>query len=275
VISEPELVGGESVPPPRKGNGGGAAPGSEVPGGWGPPGEEEREGEGIGGDAGAATVLGDDAPPPTPRRTALTWGFYGALVASALWAAGLYVYDTKSPDLGGYRGSGNLCLDARLSHVSLLLGPKQSPRSTSDEGSSLDQAACSVDLGPAPMDSPFTHRRGAGVPPRTDSLVEITYVLHKKTDPGPEFDAIVGAQRPDAPYRRVRIGDLGERAYLLTDSGGQPPVLMVLDGQAEFTVRVRSYNQFGDAGGVELASDVLEPALVHDVKDLMATLKKG
>lgn len=199
---------------------------------------------------------------------------------------GLYAYDAVGPDLHGYRVTRDLCLDARLTSLRGLLGPEDAePMAASDEGEAVDRATCRVHLGPAPADSAYRAFGGgssySGQQVPTDSVVDLTYVLHRRTDPATEFDQTVKPIAPGDSYAEHRIDGLGSRAYLLTDVGGGPPQLKVLDGQAEFTVEVHTYDLVRHGDSVvgdqyipeRVAENVLAPALTRDVENLMATLK--
>ncbi|MFE1960068.1 hypothetical protein [Streptomyces sp. NPDC059479] len=257
MISEPELEDPEngprvmpSVPAPRVGDGPQAPP------------------AGTPGQAAAPETIAGRRPRrllsrlPSQRAPWL-WALGGAVVASAVWAGGLYAYGPAGPDLGGYRISRNLCLDAELPALSASLGKPQFPRAAVDEQLAIDRAHCTLTL------------MGSGV--------DINYTLHKRTDPGPEFDATVTQLAPGgAPERRVmRIPDLGERAYLVTDPSRDTRELKVLDGQAVLTVAVsHSVNYTVDPATGEYQvperADFsgIEPAMVEDLRDLMDALKQ-
>ncbi|MFD7899669.1 hypothetical protein [Streptomyces sp. NPDC059743] len=272
MISEPELEDTEngpqvmpSVPAPRTGDGPQAPP------------------AGTPGQAAAPETIAGRRPRrllsrlPSQRAPWL-WALGGAVVASAVWAAGLYAYGPAGPDLGGYRISRNLCLDAELPALSAFLGKPQLPRAAVDEQLAIDRAYCTLTLMGSRRDEA---KNDSGPVPYTG--VDINYTLHKRTDPGPEFDATVTQLAPGgAPERRVmRIPDLGERAYLVTDPSRDTRELKVLDGQAVLTIAVsHSVNYTVDpaTGEYQVPEPAdfsgIEPAMVEDMRDLMDALKR-
>ncbi|MEV6422002.1 hypothetical protein [Streptomyces sp. NPDC051662] len=251
--------------------------------------EPELEGEDGGAPRppdGSETVGagGDDlahrrnSPALPPRRVRWLWALGGAVVASAVWAGGLYAYDRTAADLGGYRISEDLCLDADLSALSKLLGPKRSPQPAVEEQHAIDRSFCNVT-----MMKGRPHEVKDDALPSSYSSVVVNYTLHKETDPAPEFDATL---TPLAVSRTVdrktkRIPELGERAYLMTDSAGFTPELKVLDGRAVLSIEVMSeYVAEGPHGAGQPVKPervdpaALELALVEDMKTLMAAVKK-
>lgn len=272
MISEPELEGEEG----RQGGQGGT-PSLLAPrtNGTAP---EPPGGSGSAADSGpgAETIAGDGIPTVPPHRIRWLWALGGAVVASAVWAGGLYAYDRTGPDLLGYRASSDLCLDADLPALSALLGNKRSPQPASDEQHAIDRSFCGVTL----MRGRPREVKDDAIP-TSYSSVTVNYTLHKKTDPGPEFDATLTPLALSLVVERKtkRIPDLGERAYLMTDSGGYTPQLTVLDGRAVFTIEVMSESVTDGQPGVDrpvkpVDPAVLEPAMVEDMKDLMAALRK-
>ncbi|MCX4819098.1 hypothetical protein OG883_04095 [Streptomyces sp. NBC_01142] len=252
MISEPELVGDEQ-----------------------PFGAPEIPGSRAGHDPAEPTAVApEDRLPARRSLPPWAWTLGGVMVASALWAGGLYVYESREPDLGGYRVSRNLCLDAELKALSTALGERQSPRPTGREHTSLDRASCYVELqptgGPKPKDVDENGYEG------TYPSVHVSYELHKKTDPGPEFEASVGAFMisAGAEVTLERVEGLGERAYFTRDDSGDPPWLHVLDGQAEFTLTVTpGYSQVEEGQDPEADLSGIGPFMVEDMKALMAKLR--
>ena len=265
MISEPELVGGQAVPAPRFGT----DPSERSPAGVPDPDAPD--------DASVApeTITADGMP---SQRRPWVWGLCGALLASAGWAAWLQVDHSAGPDLRGYRVSRNLCLDAELPALSAALGTERLPKAVVDERESVDRSFCLVELTPAGKNG-----QQAISATTKHATVDISYVLHRTTDPGPEFEAIATgpASAMGPTYTAKLVPHLGERAYLLTDATGNSVQLMVLDGQAVITAEVQAFTEFGTGPGAgnqyvneSLARDVVEPALVGDIRDLMATLSK-
>lgn len=273
MISEPELEGELSAPVP-------APRGSEHPG----------SGAGPGPTAGAVPehgpeTLGADREPLIPgpplRQRPWVWGLAGVLLTSAVWAGGLWAYGRTGPDLQGYGISRNLCLDADLSALSATLGEKRNPFAATGEDTALDQAVCTVNLVPK---QPPNSRDHPG--PTVLAYAEITYTLHKKTDPGPQFDAslIEPTDQGSGKQTLKLVPELGERAYLVSRPGGDNSSLEVLDGQAVLSLSVgqaADYNKVDplnpdfDIGGQDVVHlGGLEPAMVEDMLALMDQLKK-
>ncbi|MGW2053221.1 hypothetical protein ACWCOZ_04730 [Streptomyces sp. NPDC001840] len=314
MISEPELEGegtGEGppegasgIPTPRAGAGEGERftdSGVAVGSGSGPAAGFQASG-GSGAVAGAHGTAGSEAPAGVrpvaddgpvagsetiagtrplrlpAGRAPWVWALGGAVVASAIWAGGLYAYGETEPDLGGYRVSSNLCLDAELPALSGLLGKRQSPMAAADEQLAIDRAYCNLSLMPGRPNEVKNDSR-----PRSYAAVNILYSLHKQTDPGPEFDATVTDLAPEGSLERrvLRIPDLGERAYLVTDPSGDSPQLKVLDGRAVISIsvgRMADYiadpvtGEYQESAPLDFSG--VESAMVEDMKDLMTALKR-
>ncbi|MFC8079712.1 hypothetical protein ACFUN8_29760 [Streptomyces sp. NPDC057307] len=277
MISEPELEGEVSAPVP---------------------GPRDAGRPGVAGAAGAvAGPAGEDGPEHGPetmdadgrplirgvplRRRPWVWGLTGVLVTSAVWAGGLWAYHRTGPDLQGYGVSRNLCLDADLSALTAALGDKRDPFAATGEDKALDQAVCTVNL--APKSAPGA--KGHPVP-TVRAYAEITYTLHKKTDPGPQFDAslIHPVDQGSGAETLKLVPDVGERAYLVSQSSGENPALEVLDGQAVLSLSVGQVVDYDGTDPLGPDYDIdqqevlhlggLEPAMVEDMLALMDQLKK-
>ncbi|WP_326610573.1 hypothetical protein OG949_12980 [Streptomyces scopuliridis] len=227
---------------------------------------------------GSGTVVGDGLPTLPPQRVRWLWALGGAVVASAVWAGGLYAYDRTGPDLRGYRISEDLCLDADLSALSEILGGQRESRHAVEEQRAIDRSFCDVTMMPG---RPGEAKDDAL--PTSYSSVTVNYSLHKETDPAPEFEATLTPLALSHVIERKtkRIPELGERAYLMTDSGGYTPELKVLDGRAVFSIGIvsQSISQGPPADGQPADPEpidpaVLEPAMVEDMKALMAAVKE-
>ncbi|MGW7367582.1 hypothetical protein ACWGI8_30215 [Streptomyces sp. NPDC054841] len=265
MISEPELVGGADVPAPRSGE---AAAGGFTAGGA-PTGDFTARGVSGAGVAAADVLAGgeDESKPPRPRRAWL-WALGGAVVASALWAGGLYAYERPGLDLQGYRVSRNLCLDAEFTSLGGALGARTGAIASVDEHVALDRAHCSFQL--------------TGTGQNQEYQVTVSYVLHKKTDPGAEFEVMRRPFAPDGDPREVQPADgLGERAYLVIPTEGYPLMdLDVLDGQAVIRVGVSAVFTYTGEDDTEVPPpDVdelmsLKDHVVEDTRQLIARLKR-
>ncbi|MFD3919205.1 hypothetical protein [Streptomyces sp. NPDC058595] len=257
MISEPELEGELSAP-------------ATVPA----PRSPEHVAETLG--AGGPAFI----PGPPLRQRPWVWGLAGVLVTSAVWAGVLWAYGRAGPDLQGYGVSRNLCLDADLAALSARLGEKRDPFAAVGEDEALDQAVCTVNLTPKRPPERKEHPV-----PTVRAYAEITYTLHKKTDPGPQFDAslIEPADQGAGEQILKLVPEVGERAYLVSRPGDASPSLEVLDGQAVLSLSVGQVTEYNDVdplnrgfesddqGVVHLGG--LVPAMVEDMLALMDELK--
>ncbi|MFF8288081.1 hypothetical protein ACF068_02465 [Streptomyces sp. NPDC016309] len=241
MISEPELVGGDGDVP--------------IPPSYGPVPPAEPD---AAGDPGRRPGHGRRA-----RRSWL-WALGGAVAASALWAGGLYAYQAKGPDLRGYHTPRQLCDEARLTALSGEYGERgETTQGMREVHEALDQVQCSVSLG--------TDESTVGV--------DLTYALHKKMDPGPEFEALETARAWD-DWDWKPLPGLGERAFFAQDDAGFAG-LKVLDGQAVLTLFVSAQTDYDPVAEEGAPAPVPAPAttaglrnlMVEDMKALMTALR--
>lgn len=230
-------------------------------------------------------VVGDFGSEPVgglrPGRPWL-WALGGVLVASALWAAGLslYGFGDRKPDMHGYQLNEDPCPTLRLKSIGAAIAPKES---TEEDAAgllnhpALDQIQCFI-----PLQSPA----GAARPGKgwsIDHTVGITVALHKKTDPGAEFEAqrgvIDGGPYPEAKLETVP--NLGDKAYLLIWDDGLE--LRVLEGGAVLSLRLHPSAQYQSdeegEGAAEDSPDIpdlypYQSAVISDMRDLMSSLKQ-
>ncbi|GGT83127.1 MULTISPECIES: hypothetical protein [Streptomyces] len=201
--------------------------------------------------------------PPRPRRPWL-WALGGVVVASAVWAGGLYAYERSQdggPDLGGYRAVENLCAKAELKALSVALGKKSTDAETpTEKHPALDKARCSTTLGP----------------PETAYNAMIVYDLHKVTDPGPEFEPDLGESGLDVE----RIAGLGEQAFFHVDADNSGAWMRVLDGQVELEIWIYVQEDWDAETNQTVPTTKkadlsgIDTVLAQDMKALMAALKK-
>ncbi|GAA5023153.1 hypothetical protein [Streptomyces siamensis] len=215
-------------------------------------------------------------------RRPWAWALGGAAAASAFWAASVLVFGLgqQEPDIGGYRLTKDSCRAVRLVSLAAAIAPRSSGDLT-DSGllkhSALDQVQCSIHL----RDEVAEDGPGSGW--SIDYTVGISVALHKKTDPGTEFEAlrrvsdlgvVPEANVKSAPY-------VGEKAYLITRDLGNTE-LRVLEGGAVLVLKLSAVPSYLDDGSGEEAGDgpdspdlsAYQPAMVNDMRDLMSDLKQ-
>ncbi|MFD0604070.1 hypothetical protein [Streptomyces aureus] len=126
--------------------------------------------------------------------------------------------------------------------------------STRSGSEAVDTADCSGEL---------ERKEGAG----RAATVTASMVLHKRTDPGAEFDAARATAAERIPGRtEVRTAKgLGDRAYTVVH--GRTATVHVLDGDAEFTLSVSAAR----AGG-RVTPERLRPLVAGDIGALMRRL---
>ncbi|MFD0146099.1 MULTISPECIES: hypothetical protein [unclassified Streptomyces] len=233
MISEPELIGGDGFPAAQVLD------------------QESRE-----------SRAPREPKAPRPRRPWL-WALGGAVVASAVWAGGLYAYERsrdEAPDLRGYRTVDQLCEKAELKALSVVLGAKSVDHEIpTAKHPALDRALC------------FATMRSGG----TAYSIEVAYDLHKVTDPEPEFQPLLGVWQADAePFE-----GLGEQAYVHREAEDGSAWMRVLDGQAELEISFRPQEDWEPGKKEPTATrkvdlSGIETVLAQDMTALMAALKK-
>ncbi|WP_329367318.1 hypothetical protein OG896_20125 [Streptomyces sp. NBC_00669] len=172
-----------------------------------------------------------------PRRH-WTWGLGGLAVASALWTAGLHLYDDHrraGPDLHGYTLGASPCAGDGLTALTAALKATDTEAVTpaaAHLGPALDQIHCTLSVGA---------RTPGAVTSRYQVFVTID--LHKRTDPRAEFEDQRGLDTGDlTPAEHdTAVPGLGDEAYLLTIST-QTEELRVLHGGAVFSLTLTGFN---------------------------------
>ncbi|MFD5771562.1 hypothetical protein ACFWIN_37835 [Streptomyces sp. NPDC127049] len=211
-----------------------------------------------------AEVLTEEREPRPPRgRRPWLWGLGGALVASALWGAGLYTYGLvqqrdEGMDLGGYKPVENLCEVSELKAMGMVLGKRaEDGVGPYFDEPALSESSCSVNYGEEDR----------------QQSVQLSYTLHKVTDPGPEFEARAKYYELTQP-----IAGLGEKA-LFNDQGEAGGAMWVLDGQVELRIDMYvnvSYDEQGRPMGEGPQPDLsgIDVPMTQDALALLAALKK-
>ncbi|GAA2783410.1 hypothetical protein [Streptomyces showdoensis] len=199
---------------------------------------------------------------PGPRRPWL-WALGGAVAASAVWAGGLVAYDRgesgAGPDLRGYRAEEDPCRKARLPGLSSAFGGKgETTNPLVLDHPALFRAECVVTLDAKPV--PYQ--------------LNVSYTLHRATDPRPEFEA-----RMNDPFQGIgdRVSGVGEIGYLKDNNDGGEMELHVLDGQAVVQLGLSPVLTY-DGEGPQPEPPRLDPAatrtyLVEDMNELLAALR--
>ncbi|MGV9315048.1 hypothetical protein ACWDR0_23125 [Streptomyces sp. NPDC003691] len=272
MISEPELVGDG---PPEQG--------PLLPG---PPGvpdrDEEYDERGDGRDHGDDRGDRDDRlesgrAERRPPLRAWQWGVVGVVATSLLWAGGLFAYSAVTggdPDPGPYRAVSDLCESAAVQELAAVHGKVSSRNPEKFAHPAMDQAHCSLMLGHNGALSSVAPEKGTE--PEPSIGVHISYTLHRKTDPGPEFDAQVRAQAARMHVKAEPVTGFGERAYRMNEGGGGH-ALHVLDGQAVLQVQLYSYWSGEESGPPPALAETEESrkALAADAGALLKELRGG
>ncbi|MET7437575.1 hypothetical protein ACWERY_34095 [Streptomyces sp. NPDC004082] len=173
---------------------------------------------------------------------AVAWAAVGALIASALWAGGVFLLDLgdgDKADLAGYRAKSNLCSAVDYSSVRTEYTEEDSaPTHNSLEHDALDQSYCSISLKKSSASS------------YSDAYLSVQMDLHKETDPAAEFTALWSEydQRYD-DYEVDEVNGFGDEAYLVTQdttsgsgtSGSKSVILAVRDGWMTYQMSWSAY----------------------------------
>ncbi|WP_327249069.1 hypothetical protein [Streptomyces sp. NBC_01320] len=217
-----------------------------------------------------------------PRRPWL-WALGGVVMASALWTAALFLYGVgdRKPDMHGYQLDQDPCPSIQLKSIGAAIAPRESIPKV--ESGLLNHAV----LDQVHRFLPLRSRARAERPENgwsIDYAVEITVALHKKTDPGAEFEARRGVTDlgVDPEAKLETVPDLGDKAYLLTRDDGNSE-LRVLEGGAVLTLSLSTFTQYqsdghseGEAGDGPDIPDLspYQSAMISDMRDLMSSLKQ-
>lgn len=162
----------------------------------------------------------------------------GAVVASAAWAAGVFLIGTGAdPDLRGYTAPSNLCNATDYSSFKEEYTENDSaPTHNSLEDDALDEGLCNLSL----------KKSGSSY---ADAYLSVQLDRHKKTDPGPEFTATwKNYADSHTGYDVETVTGMGDEAYLVSDdttsgssSGSLYATLAVRDGWVTYTMSYSAY----------------------------------
>ncbi|MEU9604813.1 hypothetical protein [Streptomyces sp. NPDC048057] len=233
--------------------------------------EPELVGSADGDRAPEVPLPKEPAPRSRPPLRAWLWGLGGAAAASVLWAGGLVAYHgiaDEGPGTGPYGTVDDLCVKTEFKALAAIYGEVQMREPDTRTHEALDRASCyaSFQESPSDQDTGFDLSVSASA----------VYVLHKKTDPGPEFDGVVATESEMMNSTSEEVADLGERAYLAKGDGHI--TLQVLDGQAVLRMSLDVYRTDPDdpANGEPLP-DVTDSKdlLVADARTLLAELREA
>lgn len=215
------------------------------------------------------------APPATGGNAAgraVLWAVVGAVVASAGWAAGLFLTGGfgSSADLRGYRAPANLCSSADYSSFKDEYPvDDSSPTKNVMKDPALDQSYCSLSL------KKTSSSYG-------DAYLSLEVDLHKKTDPAPEFTATwknYGDSHSD--YDVTPVQGIGDEAYLVTQdtsngsttSGARYATLAVRDGWMTYSMSYSAYFSSYDSDTDPPTLDDVTGWLKTDTKSTLEQLK--
>ncbi|GHH40411.1 hypothetical protein [Streptomyces candidus] len=240
MISEPELVGGADVSPPLE-----------------------------------TLHSGGDPAPRTqeePRRPWL-WAVGGAVLASALWAGGLYAFERDGgPDQRGYGVTAETCEKAPLSAITERFGARDRPADSSErfEDPAYDRSVCQIGL-----KSTDQHTQGWPTTYRAGLVIE----QHRRTDPGPELEARLTAGEYGTKPDVTPVEGLGDRAFHLTFTEDyyvqDDRQLVVQDGGVVLVLSIDGSVDFEGEGEEVTPTYAGVPELLEsDMRELMTMLKK-
>ncbi|MFF8475611.1 hypothetical protein [Streptomyces sp. NPDC015414] len=207
------------------------------------------------------------APVPAPPAggggagRAVLWAAVGAVVASAAWAAGVFLVGGPgdAADLRGYSAPANMCSGADYSSFEDEYPQNDaSPTHNSLKDEALDESYCSLGL----------KKTGSSY---SDAYLTMQVDLHRRTDPAPEFTATWSNDGDShTGYDVSPVKGIGDEAYLVsqdttsgTTGGSRYATLAVRDGWVTYTMSYSAYLSSYD-------QDKDPPALA-DVTDWLKT----
>ncbi|MET8772974.1 hypothetical protein [Streptomyces sp. NPDC004658] len=197
---------------------------------------------------------------------AVLWAAVGAVVASAAWAAGVFLVGGRGDgaDLRGYSAPSNLCSSADYSSFKdEYTENDSSPTRTSLRDKALDESYCSLGL----------KKSGSSY---ADAYLTMQLDLHKETDPAPEFTATwKNYGDSHTGYDVDSVEGIGDEAYLVSQdttngsssSGSRYATLAVRDGWVTYTMSYSVYLTSYD--------EDKDPPALTDVTDWLKTDAKA
>ncbi|WP_333737880.1 hypothetical protein [Streptomyces sp. IBSBF 2806] len=169
---------------------------------------------------------------------AVLWAVVGAVVASAAWAAGVFLTASGADaDLRGYAAPTNLCTSTDYSSFKAeYTAEDTAPSHNGIKDDALDEGLCNISL----------KKSGSSY---SDAYLYTQLDLHKKTDPAPEFTASwKNYGDSHKGYDVESVSGIGDEAYLVSDdtttgstSGSLYATLAVRDGWVTYTMSYSAY----------------------------------
>lgn len=203
---------------------------------------------------------------------AVLWAAVGAVVASAAWAAGVFLLGGKGDgaDLRGYAAPSDMCSSADYSSFKDEYPEgDSSPARNALKDPALDESYCSLDL----------KKTGSSY---ADAYLSLQVDLHRKTDPGPEFTATwKNYGDSHTGYDVSPVSGIGDEAYLVsqdtangsTSSGSRYATLAVRDGWVTYTMSYSVYFTSYDQDKNPPALSDVDEWLKKDTKATLGRLK--
>jgi hypothetical protein len=218
------------------------------------------------------------APAPVPRsgRRGWLWAGAGVVGASLIWVVILIITlvvrggtGGGGPDLRGYRYTDNLCaaVDTSAIQSAGFTRSDTGQKHAGTQHSARDDMTCSDEL----------HRSGTLSYDNSTLFTEI--ILHKKTDPGPEFTAAgetagslrAGIDQPDVQ----KVSGIGDEAYVtVRKSAGDLGFDVALDVRDGWVTYSGSWYDFGSASSYSNPPVTTSEATDALKKSAAATLAK-
>ncbi|MEV6836898.1 hypothetical protein AB0N17_20710 [Streptomyces sp. NPDC051133] len=203
---------------------------------------------------------------------AVLWAAVGAVVASAAWAAGVFLVGgtSDSADLRGYAAPANMCSGADYSSFKAEYPADDStPTKNSLKDKALDESYCSLGL----------KKTGSSY---ADAYLTMQLDLHKKSDPGPEFTATwKNYGDSHTGYDVSPVSGIGDEAYLVSQdttsgsssSGSRYATLAVRDGWVTYTMSYSVYLSSYDEDKSPPALSDVDEWLKKDAKATLGQLR--
>ncbi|MFH9660988.1 hypothetical protein ACH4NF_20520 [Streptomyces sp. NPDC017248] len=200
---------------------------------------------------------------------AVLWVVVGAVVASAAWAAGVFLTGVKDggADLRGYAAPASMCSGADYSSFTGEYPQKDSaPTHTSLKERALEESYCSLGL----------KKTGSSY---ADAYLSMQLDLHKSTDPGPEFTATwKNYASSHTGYDTDPVEGIGDEAYLISQDtvtgssgGSRYATLAVRDGWVTYLM---TYSLYLTSYGTDKDPPTLTEVTGWLKTDAKATLKR-